>query len=133
MNSEKEKALLLEKLREMPVVQLACKRTNTPRSTFYRWKTKDKKFAKAVQEALASGESLINDLSETQLISLIKDKNFQAIHLWLRQHHATYAEKLKIEGKIANEELPMTKKELAMARAALKLARYIPNDESKQP
>jgi len=131
MKKAKEKKIFLEKLRETPITQFACRKANIPRSTFYRWKKEDAKFAKAVAEAMAEGEGLISDLSESQLVSLIKDRNFQAIHLWLRQHHPTYAEKLKIEGKITSEELPLTKKELALRRAALNLARYKPHDESK--
>src|SRR6185436_17039544 len=131
MKKAKEKKIFLEKLRETPITQFACRKANIPRSSVYRWKKEDAKFAKAVAEAMAEGEGLISDLSESQLVSLIKDRNFQAIHVWLRQHHPTYAEKQKIEGKITSEELPLTKKELALRRAALNLARYKPHDESK--
>ena len=131
MITDKVKKALLESLHQMPVVEIACKKNNVSRSTFYRWRKESKEFAKAVEEALASGENLINDLSESQLIGLIKDRNFQAIHLWLRHHHPKYADKLKIEGKIIGEEVPLTKKELTMVRAALKLAYYTPHDKPK--
>ena len=77
----KEKEALLESLKQVPIIEYACKRTGISRTTFYRWKKDDKEFAKAVEEALTEGEELITDLSENQLISLIKDKNFQAIQL----------------------------------------------------
>ena len=43
----------------------------------------DEQFHEYSDEAMKSGEEMINDLSESQLISLIKDKNFPAIQLWL--------------------------------------------------
>lgn len=119
MKHVKEKQVFLEKLKETPIVQFACRKANIPRSTFYRWKKEDSMFAKAVDTALIEGEDLINDLSESQLVSLIKDRNFQAIQLWLRSHHQKYSNKLEITGSInnANERklTPDEKKTLALA------------------
>jgi hypothetical protein len=80
-----KKKVVLEQLRKVPIVQIACERSDIGRSTFYRWKREDEKFKKAVDEAMEDGEAMINDLSESQLITLIKEKNFPAIQLWLRQ------------------------------------------------
>jgi len=96
MKNSKTKNLLLESLRQMPIVELGCKKVGVSRATFYRWKTSDKEFAKAVENAIFEGENLINDLSENQLISLIKDRNFQSINLWLKVHHKKYSDKLEI-------------------------------------
>ena len=37
-----------------------------------------------MEEALPEGEAVINDISETQLLTLIKEKNWPAIAFWLR-------------------------------------------------
>lgn len=100
MITDEEKNTLLDNLRQMPIVELACKKTGIGRSTFYRHKKEDKEFSRAVEEAIQEGESLISDLSESQLISLIRDGNFQAIQLWLKHHHKKYSEKLEITANV---------------------------------
>ena len=77
MKQDKTKELLLELLKKTPIIQIACEKTGIARSSFYRWKLKNKKFSRAVEEAISEGEMLITDMSETQLIGLIRDKNFQ--------------------------------------------------------
>ena len=37
---------------------------------------------------------MVNDLSESQLISLIKDKDFKSMVLWLKVHHPKYTKNL---------------------------------------
>lgn len=112
-----KKKVVLEQLRKVPIVQIACERSDIGRSTFYRWKREDEKFRKAVDEAMEDGEAMINDLSESQLITLIKEKNFPAIQLWLRQHHPKYRNKLDVTARIEDEEL--TPEEEALVRKAL--------------
>ena len=117
----KEKALLLEQLKKTPIVHIACEKASIGRATYYRWRTDDKEFCKQADEALAEGEALITDMSESQLISLIKDKNFSAIHLWLRQHHPKYANRIEVVERTAvpDELTPDQKK---IVQQALKLA-----------
>ena len=115
----KDKEFLLEYLKKMPIVETACARAGVGRSTFYRWRKEDKEFAKAVFEAMAEGEGLITDLSENQLISLIKDRNFQAIQLWLKHHHKKYAEKLDITANINIKEEPLTDEQKELVEKAL--------------
>ena len=76
--SEQNKELL-EKLKQTPVVQIAVQKLGIARSTYYRWRQTDKKWAKQADESLHDGILLINDLAESQLISAIKDKNITAI------------------------------------------------------
>ncbi len=117
----KEKEALLESLKQVPIIEYACKRTGISRTTFYRWKKDDKEFAKAVEEALTEGEELITDLSENQLISLIKDKNFQAIQLWLRAHHRKYSEKIEITTN-TNVKDELDEEQEKIVREAMRLA-----------
>ncbi|MDP1624874.1 MAG: hypothetical protein Q8L64_03810 [bacterium] len=115
-----EQKVVLEQLRKIPIVQIACERSNIGRSTYYRWRRDDEKFKKATDEAMQDGEEMINDLSESQLITLIKEKNFPAIQLWLRQHHPKYRNKVELTTKTAEEEA-LTPQEEKMVREALGL------------
>ena len=91
---EAEQKILLDQLRKIPIVQIACERSNIGRTTYYRWRREDEEFKKKAEEAMEDGEEMINDLSESQLITLIKEKNFPSIQLWLRQHHPKYGNRL---------------------------------------
>jgi hypothetical protein len=106
-----EKKVLLEQLQKTPIVQLACERSAVGRTTYYRWRREDEQFRNHSDEAMKSGEEMINDLSESQLISLIKDKNFPAIQLWLKQHHPKYGNKVEVTARIKNDETPTVEQE----------------------
>ncbi len=113
-----EQKVVLEQLRKTPIVQIACERATIGRTTFYRWRKDDAKFKKAAEEAMQDDVDMINDLSESQLIALIKEKNFPAIQLWLRQHHPVYSNKLEVRAKIESED-PMTPEQEALIKEAL--------------
>lgn len=113
-----EQKVLLEQLRKVPIVQIACERANIGRTTYYRWCREDSKFKKESEEAMNEGEEMINDLSESQLITLIKEKNFSAVQLWLRQHHPKYGNKLEVRTKIEAED-PMTPEQEALVKEVL--------------
>lgn len=117
----KNKALLLEHLRKIPIVQIACEKAGIGRTSFYRWRGEDAEFAKAVGEALAEGEELITDMTESQLISLIRDKNYHAIQLWLRHHHPKYAQRVEVTANINQVTEQLTSEQEALVREALRL------------
>ena len=85
-----EKEVLLEQLRKYPIVLVACEKAGVARPTCYRWRDKDKKFAEAVEKAMDEGEDFFNDLSEHQLLSLMKDKHWGAIRYWLEKRHPKF-------------------------------------------
>lgn len=87
---QKQKELLLEHLRTVPIVEMACKRTKISRATFYRWCSTDEDFKEKVENAKVDGVEYINDISESQLVSLIKEKKYQAIALWLKNNHKRF-------------------------------------------
>lgn len=121
---EKQKALkelLLEHLRKVPIVQHTCEKVGVGRTTYYRWCKEDKKFAQAAQEAMREGYLFVNDIAESQLLSLIKEKKLEAIRLWLRHHHPIYTEKLEITGTVSHTQ-KLTKEQKAIIRKALALA-----------
>jgi len=129
----KDKAAVLEQFRKMPILQVALERAGISRSTYYNWRDEDKEFLKDADKAIAEGEALITDMSESQLISLVRDKHFPAVQLWLRHHHPKYAPKLEIEGTINTiQELSPEQKELV--RKALELANInLENHGTDQP
>ncbi len=127
---QSEKSLLLEQLRKIPVVQIACEKSGVGRATYYRWRQEDQEFAKNADEALQEGSLFINDLAESQLLTLIKDGNLGAIALWLKTHHAVYTSKLEIMAKIKNESEALTPEQEVLVTKALKLAALIPDNNS---
>jgi ACT domain-containing protein len=118
----KEKASLLEQLKKMPIVHLACERAHISRATYYRWRTEDKPFRKLADEAVADGEALITDMSESQLITLIKEKKFPAIQMWLRHHHPKYKNTLALVDERTDPDV-LTPEQQSVVKAALKLAK----------
>lgn len=125
------KQLLLEQLRKNPILQIACEKSGVSRMTYYRWKNEDKEFSKQIDEALLEGQSMVNDLAESQLISAVKDRNIQAIMHWLRHHHPTYANTLQIKHTIQDESL--SPEQEVLVREALRLASLSYLSTNQQP
>ena len=84
------KTKFIETLRELPIIQFACNKSSVSRSTYYRWYKKDKKFARESDEAIEQGRHYINDMGESQLIQLIKEKKMPAIAMWLKHNSPRY-------------------------------------------
>ncbi len=89
-NKKADQKKLIDVLETTPIIEYACRKTGIPRATFYRWRKSDLGFADKVDEALASGVDIVNDLAESQLIKLIKDSNLTAIIFWLKYRHPVY-------------------------------------------
>ena len=119
MITEQEKNSLLENLRQIPIVELACKKSGVARASFYRLRKDDKEFAELVDEAILDGEDLINDLSQSQLVSSIRDGNFQAIQLWLKHHHKKYADTIEVSGSIDVKDKPLTDEQKELVEKSL--------------
>ena len=93
-NSKRIKKTLLEHIRKTPNIELACEKSGIGRASVYRWKEKDHEFAKAIDEALVEGEARMNDISEMQLFTMIKEKKFRALSFYLRHRHPKYLERI---------------------------------------
>ena len=117
-----DKKSILEQLRKLPIVQVACQKANVGRASYYRWLAQDKKFAKEAEEAIAEGVEMINDLSESQLITAIKNQNFSAVRFWLQNRHKAYTNKVEVleRENSLNQELNAEQKKIV--REALRLA-----------
>jgi hypothetical protein len=99
------KEQLIKQFKKMPIIQIACERNDISRSTFYRWCQEDSEFAKKARDALLDGKAMINDMAESQLISSIKDKSFQAIAYWLKHNHPDYRTRVELTPSAPQESL----------------------------
>lgn len=126
----KDKLEVIKNLKTIPIVELACKKANIARSTFYKWKSEDKEFANNAEAAMEEGLLLVNDLSESQLLNLIKDKKLGAITFWLKHRHVAYGTRVKIEADIKNliNKEP-TPEQDAIVKKAIELASIPKNNE----
>ncbi len=120
------KNTIIEHLRKVPIIQVACEKVGLARATFYRWKKQDSEFAKAVDDAVFAGEQLVNDMAESQLLSAIRDKNLTAIIFWLKHHHARYATRVEVTAQLKRAPEELTTEQEAVVMKALELAALIP-------
>jgi len=117
---QKDKQKLVETLKEMPIIQVACKRIGISRDTYYRWRREDRDFRRQGEDAMQHGFEYINDLSESQILTLIREKKMPAITLWLKHHHPRYGSQTKSYTPIAKDE-DLTPEEQKVVIEALSL------------
>lgn len=125
LKKERQKELIIEQLRKSPVVQICCEKLSISRSSYYRWRTEDEKFAADCDEALEEGCGLVNDMAESQLMSSIRDGNLTGVIFWLRSHHDKYKNKMEVNASIKNVSEQLTPEQQAVVEQALKLASLI--------
>ena len=121
MKKDKVRDAFLENLRKVPIVQVACEKVGVSRNSVYRWRDSDPEFAKEMDKALEDGEALVNDMSESQLLTLIREKNFAAIRFWLRHRHDKYRERIDVTAHIEKDE-SLTPEQEATVREALRVS-----------
>lgn len=88
VNKEK----FLEKLEDMPIVQVAASQAGVHRSTYYRWYDDDFDFREKADKALTAGLGFVNDMMESLLIKSAKEGKMPAISFWLKSRHPAYME-----------------------------------------
>ncbi len=130
MKKSKLTKQFLEELQKVPIVQVACEKTGISRNSVYRWRKEDPPFAKAMDEAMALGVAFVNDMSESQLLTMIKEKNWSAISFWLRHRNDNYKNKLEIT--TAEDIQSLTPSQEKVVRQALKLASLTKSQSLKQ-
>lgn len=92
--TEAEKIALISQLKKTPIVQISCERARVGRSTYYKWRTDDKAFARVADKAIAFGTFFVNDLAESQLLRMIQDGHLTAIIFWLKYRHPSYSKRV---------------------------------------
>ena len=90
MKKSRKQTPLLEQLRKVPNVSVACERVGIARNTYYTWLKEDTEFKQAVEEALNLGVESINDLAESKLLAHINNGSMRAIEYWLDNHKKVY-------------------------------------------
>lgn len=112
MKKNKLKDKFFEELKNIPIVQVACEKIGVSRNSVYRWKKEDKSFSKKMDQAMSEGVAFVNDMSENQLLVLIKEKNWSAISFWLKHRNDNYKEKIEITTKEEDEQLTSAQKKI---------------------
>lgn len=128
MKKSKVTKQFLEELKKVPIVQVACEKTGISRNSVYRWRREDEIFEKDMDQSIADGVSFVNDMSESQLMSLIKQGNLGAVRLWLTHNHERYTKRIKVEHSTKDYDLSNEQKEVI--RQALSYS--LPNSQSKE-
>lgn len=124
MKKATHKDQFLDELRRIPVVQVACEKTGLSRNTIYRWKREDKDFAESFDKAVLEGIAFVNDMSESQLLQLIKEKSFSALRFWLTNHHERFSSKsLNSKGTKKSELSDEQKQVISQALAYVKVTK----------
>jgi len=114
----------LEQLRKVPIVQVAAEKVGISRNSVYRWRNTDKKFCAEMDKALEEGEALVNDMSESQLLTLIREKNYPAISFWLRHRNPKFKERVEVTALIQERQDSLTPEQEAVVREALRLGTF---------
>lgn len=122
MKKNKLQDKFFEELRNIPIVQVGCEKTGISRNSVYRWKKEDKTFAKKMEQALADGVAFVNDMSESQLLTLIKEKDYRSISFWLKHRNDNYKNKVELSATIHTRDEPLTKDQKKVIREALRLS-----------
>lgn len=120
MKKNKKRYEFLEHLRSLPIILVAAEKSGLSRQSIYRWRNEDEEFRKEMDKAMKEGEEFVNDMSESQLLTMIKEKNWSAISFWLKHHHSAYRNRVEIATVTPQEEL--TPEQEKIVREALKLA-----------
>ena len=124
LRTKRSREEVVEHLKKVPIIQIACERTGISRATFYRFKAADPEFAATADHAIREGLGLVTDLAESQLISAIKDKNMPAVMFWLKHHHPTYRTKLEVNGFVHHTAERLTPEQEKVVREAVRLASF---------
>jgi hypothetical protein len=105
MKKDSHADLFLEEMRKIPIVTVACEKVGISRNTIYKWLKDDPVFKEKFDTASMNGIQHINDLSENQLLQLIKEKRLSAIRLWLTNNHQRFSGKSVKDTEVKDKEL----------------------------
>lgn len=97
--TQKNQELVIEQLKKVPIIQVACEKIGISRSTYYRWCEQDSEFAKNAEASQSEGLAFVNDMAESQLLSAIRNQNLTAVMYWLNHRHKAYSNRLEVTTK----------------------------------
>lgn len=125
-----KKNQFLDELKKVPIIQVACEKTGISRQTYYRWANGSKEFKAKAEESLKEGVSFVNDMSETQLLNLIKSQDFKAVSFWLKHRNDNYKQKIEVTTVEKEQELTEEQKEIIKQALVLSNNNLNQNDKS---
>ena len=120
MKKNKVQDEFLEDLSKVPIILVACEKTSISRNSVYRWRKEDSVFAKKMDQALADGVAFVNDMTESQLLTMIKEKNWPAMRFWLSHRSDNYKNKIEVTTK--EDVQSLTPSQAKIVKHALRLA-----------
>jgi hypothetical protein len=94
MSKSDDKKKLLEALKENHIVLAACRKAGIGKSSYYRFRKSDAKFAEKADEAIKEGVSLVNDAAEGTVVGAIKERNLDAAKFWLKHRHPDFKDRI---------------------------------------
>jgi hypothetical protein len=118
----KNMKLLLENLRKVPIIQIACEKSGISRATYYRWRAYNTVFAKQADKAINESVELINDMAEAKLIGSIKEGNMGAIVYWLKHRHKAYSNRIEVMGTLERSDGEISEEYKELIDKALRIA-----------
>lgn len=137
MKKDRLQNLFLEHLRKVPIIQVAAEKLGISRSTVYRWKEGDAQFTKDLDTALNEGEAYLNDMAESQLLTLMKDKHWPSIKFWLEHRNPKFRNRLDITASLQTPQEELSSEQQEVVREALRLAnlrlKLNDNDHKDEP
>lgn len=120
----REQAALIEQLRKVPVISMACERVGISRQTYYRWRHESDAFAKDTDEAIADGTNFVGDMAQSMLFSGIRDGNLGAITYFLTKRHPAYSNRMEVTAKIKHDDSKLTPEQEQAVEEALRLTSF---------
>ena len=118
----KEMKLLIDNLRKIPIVQVACEKTGVSRATFYRWHKANQTFAKLADDAITESVEIVHDMAEAKLVSSIRDGNMTAIVYWLKHRHKAYSNRVEVLGTLSHLGCEISDEYKELIHKALQIA-----------
>ena len=113
------KKMLIEQVKKTPIFQAVCEKLNVPRGTVYRWKNEDPEFAKAFNEAMDEGISMVSDAAISQLLTAIKGGDLSVIKYWLNHFDENFKTKVEFSGSIRHFREELSEEEALVISDAL--------------
>jgi len=107
----------LEKIQEIPFVSSAAPFVGIDRSTYYRWRNSDSKFAREVDKQQLKGREKINDVIESVLLKKAQGGDITSIIFWLKHNHQRYTHRVLIK----YEDSELSEKEKRKIEKLLKI------------
>jgi hypothetical protein len=128
---QKDKEAVIENLKRMPIIEIACNKSGVSRATYYRWKEQDLAFSQAVDKAQEEGEALIRDVAVSKIIKGINDDNLTAAMYWLNHRDPRFSNKVEISTTTKPQEA-LSKEQEDAVKKALALTGLSENDQENK-